>query len=153
MARSQWLLLVTCAFSLYGVGQIWLVQLSSYRLWAHVGQQEFQAYHLIWWHSIWGVVLAPALLVFIGAALMLRWRASGVPLWGVWFGFGLQIALLLGTALWWGPLMARIEAPAGGLSAERYQLLMTTHWLRVGIITSHGVLMCWMVARSAWQAL
>ena len=29
MNSSQWLLLGTCALSLYGVGQVWLVQLSS----------------------------------------------------------------------------------------------------------------------------
>jgi hypothetical protein len=97
--------------------------------------------------------LAPALLVFCGAALMLRWRAPGIPLWGAWLGFGLQVALLLGTALWWGPLMARIEAPGGGLLAERYHLLMTTHWLRVGIITGYGLLMCWFVSRSAWRSI
>jgi hypothetical protein len=152
LTRKQWLLLVTCVLSIYGVGQVWLVQLSSYRLWAYVGQHEFRSYHVTWWHSIWGVVLAPAILVFVGAALMLRWRVSGVPSWSAWLGFGLQIALVLGTALWWGPLMARLEAPDGGLLPERYQVLMTTHWLRVGIITAYGLLVCWMLARSAWRA-
>jgi hypothetical protein len=52
----EWLLLVTCALGLFGVGQIWLVQLSSYRLWSYVGEREFAAYHLAWWHSVWGVV-------------------------------------------------------------------------------------------------
>jgi hypothetical protein len=35
MNKTQWLLLGTCALSFYGVGQVWLVQLSSYRLWAN----------------------------------------------------------------------------------------------------------------------
>lgn len=150
MTRSQWLLLVTQGLSLYGVGQVWLVQLSSYRLWPYVGSRELRVYHLMWWHSIWGVVLAPALLVFTGAVLMLWWRATGVPPWSTWMGFGLQLALLLGTALWWAPLMRRMEAPGGGLAVERYQLLMATHWLRVGIITAYGILVSWMLAKSAW---
>lgn len=49
--------------SIYGVGQVWLVRLSSYRLWAYVGQHEFRAYHAAWWRSIWGAILAPAALV------------------------------------------------------------------------------------------
>ena len=57
MNRNQWLLLATCALSLYSVGNIWPVQLSSYRLWKYVGPREFHAYHLAWWHSIWGVIL------------------------------------------------------------------------------------------------
>jgi hypothetical protein len=35
---ARWLLLATFALSLYGTGQVWLVQLSSYPLWAHVGR-------------------------------------------------------------------------------------------------------------------
>ena len=116
MRASEWLLLGTCAFSLYGMGQVWLVQQSSYRLWAYVGDREFRAYHLAWWHSIWGVILAPAAILTIGSVLMLWWRAPGVPAWATWFGLGLQAALFLGTAIWWGPLMARVEAPNGGLA-------------------------------------
>ncbi len=71
MTASHWLLLGTCALSVYGAGNIWPVQLSSYRLWTCVGPREFHAYHLAWWHSIWGVILGPAALVFLGASLML----------------------------------------------------------------------------------
>jgi hypothetical protein len=150
MRASEWLLLGTCALSLYGMGQVWLVQQSSYRLWAYVGDKEFRAYHLAWWHSIWGVILAPAAILTAGSVLMLWWRAPGVPAWATWFGLGLQAALFLGTAIWWGPLMARVEAPNGGLLPERHQLLMRTHWLRVGIVSTYAVLALWMLAQSAW---
>ena len=150
MNRTQWLLLGTCALSLYGVGNIWPVQLSSYRLWTYVGPRELHAYHLAWWHSIWGVILAPAVLVFAGSLLMLWWRAPGVPPWAPWVGFALEVALVLGTALWWGPLMARLEDAGGGLAMERFHLLISTHWIRVAIVTAHGALMLWMMAQSAW---
>jgi hypothetical protein len=150
MNRAHWVLLVTCALSLYGAGNIWPVQVSSYRLWTYVGAREFRAYHLAWWHSIWGVILAPAGLVFVGALLMLKWRAPGVPAWAPWVGFALQVALVLGTALWWGPLMARLEQPSGGLALDRFRLLMSTHWLRVAIVTCYAALTLWMVAKSAW---
>ncbi|HEY6459507.1 MAG TPA: hypothetical protein VIY73_05125 [Polyangiaceae bacterium] len=152
MNRAQWLLLATCALSLYSVGNIWPVQLSSYPLWKHVGVGEFHEYHRAWWHSIWGVILGPAVLVFVGALLMFLWRAPGVPAWAVSAGFALQLALVLGTAVWWGPLMARLEAPGGGLAVERFRLLMRTHWLRVAIVTAYGALTVWMVAQSAWLA-
>jgi hypothetical protein len=47
--------------------------------------------------------------------------------------------------------MARLQTPAGGLSLERYQLLISTHWLRVGIVTAYGLLVLWMLAKSAWK--
>ena len=152
MSESEWLLLGTCALSLYGVGQVWLVQLSSYRLWAYVGPKEFRAYHAAWWRGIWGVILAPAALLILGSALMLWRPAPGVPVWAPWLGFALQIALLLGTAIWWGPLMARLEAPEGGLLQQRYRLLMATHWLRVALVSAYAALALFMLAESGWRA-
>lgn len=57
---KNYLLLLTLAFSMIGMGQVWLVQLSSYRLWAYVGPREFESYHIAWWHSIWGPIFVPA---------------------------------------------------------------------------------------------
>ena len=37
MNPSEQLLIATCALSFYAVGQVWLVQLPAYPLWAHVG--------------------------------------------------------------------------------------------------------------------
>lgn len=148
MTKSQWLLLVTAALSFYGVGNIWLVQLSSYRLWPYVGQREFHTYHVAWWRSIWGVIFIPAGLVFLGSALMLWLRPPDVPGWAVWSSFGLQVLLYLLTAVWWGPLMARLSSPDAGLALPLYHKLMLNHWLRVAIVTVYGILAFWMVAQS-----
>ena len=149
MDDGRWLLLAVCALAAYSVGQVWLVQLSSYRLWPLVGEREFHAYHAAWWRGIWGVILGPAALLLAAATVMLWRPAPGVPAWAVWLGFALQAALLIGTAAWWGPLMARLES-RGGLHAERYRLMLATHWLRVGIVSAYGVLAFLMLARSAW---
>lgn len=151
MTTGESLLLATAALSLYSAGQVWLVQLSSYRLWTYVGEKEFSAYHEAWWRSIWGVVLGPAALVALGAALMLWAPAPGVEKSIIWFGLVLQAALIVGTAAWWGPLMARIEGPTGALLPERYRLLMTTHWLRVALVTAYALLTVWMLTQSAWR--
>jgi hypothetical protein len=143
-----WLLLATFALAAFGAGQVWLVQLSSYRLWRFVGAAEFRAYHLAWWRSIWGVVLAPAGLVFLGAVAMIWIRPREVGSAEAWLGLALQLALALGTAVWWGPLMARLEAEGGGLDLARYRLLMRTHWLRVAIITAYALLLSHMAAEA-----
>src|ERR1700730_3361201 len=131
MTRSQWLLAVTALLGVYGVGQIWLVQLSSYHLFTFVGAREFEAYHWAWWRSIWGPVLVPSGVLFIGSTLMLWMRPPGVPAWTVWLAFGLQLLMALGTAIWWGPLMARLAGPDTGLILPLYRQLMVTHWIRV----------------------
>ncbi len=153
MFRGQTLLLITCALALYGVGNVWLVQLSSYPLWRYVPAASFEAYHIAWWHSIWGAILAPAVLLFVLAVLMPGWRPAGVPAGAAWVGVALQVALVVGTATWWGPLMARLGDASGGLAPDRYRLLMTTHWLRVALVTAYGLLTLWMVAQSGRSSL
>lgn len=143
--NALWLLLGVFALSVYGTGQVWLVQLSSYPLWRYVGDAQFPAYHRAWWHSIWGVVLVPSIMTFAGAVLMLWWRTPVSPAWSTWLGLGLQLALAIGTALWWAPLMARLEGPTGSPDPDRFMLLLNTHWLRVGLVTAYSVLLAWMM--------
>jgi hypothetical protein len=148
MSRNQWLLVVTVFLSLYGVGQVWLVQLSSYRLWAYVGPHEFTTYHREWWRSIWFVVLAPAGIVLLASTLMLWMRPEGVPISAIRLGFALECLLGVGTAFWWGPLMARLAESGTGLILPLYRQLMLTHWIRVALVTGYGVLTFWMLLKN-----
>jgi hypothetical protein len=144
--RGRWLLLLNFAGAFYNVGTIWLVQLTCYPLWAVVGRGEFAAYHEAWWHSIWGVILGPGGLGFVGAVAMLWWRPPRVSVRAVWLGVALQVAVYLLTAVWWAPLMARLTQavdPTGAWTPD-FRLLLSTHWLRVGLFTAYGLLMFWM---------
>jgi hypothetical protein len=141
---AQRLLLVNLALAFYSVGTVWLVQLSSYPLWRHVGLKEFHNYHLAWWHSIWLPVLFPAFLAFAGAVAALWLRPPHVPAWAVWLGVLLQGAWVMGTAIWWGPRMAQIGRTLGEFPADLFQGLLRTHWLRVAFITAYALLVFWM---------
>jgi hypothetical protein len=140
---SQWLLLVTFALGFYGVGQIWMVQLLCYRLWPWVGKDAFHGYHLAWWRSIWTVIFIPAGLTLAGAVALLRLRPPRVDPLLLWAGLGLQALLCLLTATWWGPLMSRLATREQGLVPHRYRLLMTSHWLRVAIVSAYGLVALW----------
>jgi len=56
--------------------------------------------------------------------------------------------MALGTAIWWGPLMARVGDPQTGLIAPLYRQLMLTHWIRVVLVTGYGLLAFWMLVRT-----
>lgn len=156
IARGRWLLLITSALALYAVGNVWLVQLVCYRLWPYVGQREAFNYHIAWWHSIWGILFGPSTIVVLGAAVLLWMRPSNVKRKVVWLGLALLVLTAIGTAAWWAPLMARLVAPDGRMLPGDYQLLMSTHWIRVGLITATGIAYFYMLIKSAtspqWNA-
>jgi len=134
---------------LYAIGNVWLVQLVCYRLWSHVGRSEAFGYHTAWWHSIWGVLFVPAALVFLGALALLWVRPSGVNGRLVWLGLTLQLIIYASTAVWWAPLMARLVTQDSGMSLRDYHLLMSTHWIRLALITAYGVASFYMLIKSA----
>ena len=51
----------------------------------------------------------------------------------------------MGTVVWWAPLMMKIGETPGEFPLGLFRLLLTTHWLRVALITAYGVLAFWMV--------
>ncbi len=148
MTEGKLLLTAICALAFYGMGQVWLVQLSSYPLWALVGDAEFRAYHAAWWRSIWLVILGPSALLALATPLLLWWPPPFVPAWEIWAAAALQAALVLGTAFWWAPLMANLETSAGGLATDRYELLMATHWVRVALVSAYAALTFWMLLKT-----
>ena len=146
---GQWLLLVTSALGLFGVGNVWLVQLVCYRLWAQVGQREAFSYHIAWWHSIWGILFGPSGIVVLGAVALLWKRPSSIKVRLVWLGLASLGLTSIGTGAWWAPLMARLVALDGHMPLRDYELLMSTHWIRVALITSTGLIYFFMLIKSA----
>jgi len=149
MGHNRTLLFVTSALGMYAVGNIWFVHLVSYALWPYVGKQQAYAYHIAWWHSIWGVLFIPAGIVLAGSIAMLRVRPIGVSRRTGRAGFVLQLLVYVLTGAWFGPLMARLASPDAGLSLPLYHLLMTTHWVRFALFTIYGILCVYMLAKSA----
>jgi hypothetical protein len=148
ITRSRRLLFATSALGLYAVGNIWFVQLVSYRLWPYVRKQEAYAYHIAWWHSIWGVLFIPAGVVLLSSLAMLWIRPDGVSRRTGRLGFALQLVIYIVTGAWFAPLMARLATQDAGLSLPLYHLLMTTHWVRLTLFTAYGVVCCYMLVKS-----
>jgi hypothetical protein len=149
MERGQLVLLVSSALGLYGAGNMVLVQFLCYRLWPSIGRGEAYAYHVAWWHSIWGVLFIPAGVVVLGSLALIWIRPQGISRRDGWTGFSLQMAIYVVTGAWFAPLMARLATPEGGLSLPLYHLMMNTHWVRFALVMAYGVVCCLLLVRSA----
>jgi hypothetical protein len=141
---TDWLLLANLALAFNNIGLIWLIQISVYPLWFLVPPAAWPAYHWAWFVSIWSVIFIPATISFVLTVLTLWWRPAGVPRWAIWLVVGLQAIEHLLTLLFWAPLQAKIGPPH---FTSELNLLLTTHWLRVALVTAHGFLILWMAVR------
>jgi len=79
---------------------------------------------------------------------MIRWRPKYVSIRAVWLGIILQIAWVVGTLVWWAPLMMKLGSVRGEFSTIQFGELLTTHWIRVGLLTVYAILIFWMAAKS-----
>ena len=154
MTTAQWILLLTALFSWYNVGLIVMVQV-SYRLWAYVAPTDFPPYHNAWWYGWQGIqpIMFPAAgATTLGSVLLLWLRPTGVPDEGVWLAIGIQVLIWGLTGIIWAPWQMQFRQnlprrPDGTLT-PLYRRLLTTHWLRVGLISTFALLMLGLLALS-----
>lgn len=135
MRFSDWVLVLTLAFSWYHVGIVWLVQVVAWPLFGYVGHNEFEAYHLAWWRGIRYVIFIPSGLTLLGVILLLRFRPTGVPAWLLWAGFVLYVLTYGLTAAWWGPQQAKLKDP----KSSQFALILKTHWVRTALVSGYGL--------------
>ena len=151
MMFARWVQLVTLATSCYNVGTIWMVQV-SWRLFAHVGRREFPDYHRAWWfgwRGIQPVVFPAAIVAVLGSLAQLKWRPSRVPARAVWLNIAVQALVYALTGAWWGRWQAHLDQAVAedGSLTPLYRRLLSTHWLRVALLSAAALLQCWMASR------
>jgi hypothetical protein len=154
MNRSQWVLILTFAATLYGVGNIWMTEL-GWRLWPYVAPSDFDAYHKAWWAMIKPVVFPVAAVAFFGAIALIWWRPDGVSSTAVWLNAVIQVLIYALTAIFWGRWQAQTHyatLPGGGLD-PMYLRGMSTHWIRAILITLSGVMVFWMLVEDLSRSL
>lgn len=88
---------------------------------------------------------AVAALSWFNAGVIWLIQFSCYPLWP----YALLFFTSIGTAAWWAPLMARLVAPDGAMLLGDYQLLMSTHWIRVALISACGITYFYILIKSA----
>ncbi len=132
--------LINVAASSYNVGLVLMAHL-GWRLWRHVGREEFPAFHRAWWFGAGGLqpILWPGVLVHaLGSIAQLGSRSRPAPAWMAWAVLGLQAGSGALTGAWWGRQQAHMEhvRREDGSLDPHYEWLITTHWLRVVLITA-----------------
>src|SRR5215470_9245161 len=150
MGKHYWLFMLVTALSWFNTGVVWLIQFSCYPLWRLVGQEEFLTYHHVWGQRAWWIVFLPNVLLATGSILMLRFAPPGVPRWGLWTGFGLELIVQVLAAIWLSPADQHTVAAAGGLNLPAYESLVTGNWVRVALVTAYAILNYWMLAGILW---
>lgn len=149
-------MLVNLALSFYNVAIIWVMQLDVFYTWRYIPSElvgQAQGEHF---GKLFITVFPQAVLATLISGVLLTRRPPGIPKSPLVFGFGLQMLVWLLTALLWGRWQAQIAvAPSGGTQPllgpanyERYQVLIETHWIRVGMITAYAILAAWLASRT-----
>jgi len=132
------------AATLFMTGVIWVIQIVHYPLFARVGSTGFSAYENAHSLLITPVVIPPMLLELVVAFLLLFNPPKGVPLWSLWFGFGLVVLIWLSTFFLQVPQHAIL---AKGFDAQAHQFLVQSNWIRTIAWTVRSFLLLWLLTK------
>jgi hypothetical protein len=133
----------TLAVAMFNVGVIWLTQRVVYPVWALIGEHEWRAYHDAHKRRLPGTAFVPHGLGIVGSTLLVGWPPDGVAVWLVWLALALPITMAAATAAYWAPLQIRLSTR---LDRPLLRRLLATHWIRVALVSAHGVVMWWIAA-------
>ncbi len=149
MENPQLYLLLWSALSFWGLGQIWLVQIVVYPLFAKVGEPEYISYHRFYTSRIPLVVILPGFASFL-LPIPLAFFGPGVPVWLTAANIAMGIVGLLVTVLLEIPRHGKLER--GGKNEVTISELIRYNWPRTASITAQAAvtfaMLTWVFGRN-----
>ena len=137
MDFSHWLLLAWTVVILYVFGQIWLVQIVVYPLFARVGEREYTTYHRFYSSRIPAPVIVPGFVSFLTPVALVFLGPASVPLWAYLANVGCGVIGLITTVALEIPRHARLEKERQEKVIEE---LIRFNWPRTLSITASAAL-------------
>jgi hypothetical protein len=143
MENPQLYLLLWSVLSFWGLGQIWLVQIVVYPLFAKVGEPKYIAYHRFYTSRIPLVVILPGFASFL-LPVPLAFFGPDVPAWMTAANIAMGIVGLLVTVLLEIPRHGKLER--GGKNDVAISELIRYNWPRTASITAQAAVTLAMLA-------
>jgi hypothetical protein len=137
-----WLVVLQAAVTFAMTGVIWTVQLLQYPGFSRVGSAHFAEFHAHHCRSI-GWVVGPLMTVELAGAVALALSGAAPGFW--WPMLGALLLIWLSTALWQGPLHARLSRE--GPRPELVRALVRGNWLRTFLWSARSAALVWLYAR------
>ena len=142
-----WLVASQAVVTFAMTGVIWIVQLVQYPGFRRVGPPDFAEFHSHHCRSIAWVV-GPLMTVELAGAVVLALSGAAPGFW--WPMLGALLLIWLSTALWQGPLHARLSRE--GPRPELVRALVRGNWLRTFLWSARSAALVWFYARGwAWS--
>jgi hypothetical protein len=139
------IVLVLCALVFYSLGASFLQRYVIYPTWPLIGVEAFRAYHAEYTSRIFLYLVWPW-IVEIGLTVLLFWRRPrAISRWVVLMALALNMMALGFAALIQGPI--QLELGRNGLTADRFEKLIATDWLRRSPLTIKAILYLWVMSR------
>jgi hypothetical protein len=142
MQEQNLYLILWAVLSFWVLGQIWLVQIAIYPLFARVGEVDYIVYHRFYSSRIPLVVILPGFASFL-LPLALAWFGPAVPTWMSVANIATGIAGLLVTVGLEIPRHGRLEKT--GKDDTTIDELIRYNWPRTASITLQALVTLAMV--------
>ncbi|MFI0849782.1 hypothetical protein [Mesorhizobium sp. IMUNJ 23232] len=143
MDNSKFYLLLWSLLSFWELGQIWLVQIVVYPLFAKVGEADYVGYHRFYTSRIPLVVILPGFASFL-LPIALAFFGPAVPMWMTATNIAAGIVGLLVTVVLEIPRHGKLET--SGKNETLIAELIRYNWPRTASITLQAAVTMFMLA-------
>ena len=133
--------LLNLALAFYNVGTIWAHEIDIFRTWALVDRNDFHRIQVAHWRKLPYWVFVPVGLGLAGSIGLLWYHPADVPNTMLWAALWTQLVAHISTAVFWGPLQAKLSRDERGSLSPYLAKILSTHWIRTALISAYALIL------------
>jgi hypothetical protein len=134
-------LLLNLAIAFYNAGTIWAHEIDIFRSWKLLDPRTFHAVQRVHWRKLRYWVLTPVGFSLLGSIVLIWYRPSASPLWGIAGAVLCQGLSIVLTAGYWGRWQARLAEDPAGPDSPYLAKILNTHWVRTLLVSSNALIL------------
>ncbi len=116
-------------------------EVDIFRTWKLLGAGTFHMVQEKHWRKLPYWVFIPVGISLVGSVALVWYHPVGSPGWAIWSSLTFQLLSHILTAIFWGPLQAKLSKDPLGANSPFVHKIIGTHWLRTALINGYAVIL------------
>jgi len=124
------------------------MEVDIFRSWKLADPKTFHTIQTVHWKKLPYWIFIPVGISFIGSIMLFWVHPVIIPVSEIGLAFSIQLLSHILTAVYWGPLQAKLSKDTSGNNSPYLEQILKTHWIRTILINAYGLMLLFMTIQS-----